>query len=129
MTELGYTTSPEQMGTRLETIASRPDFASFVAVHRGQVVGMIGACIEPSYVHDAPYGRIVALSVEEAFRGKGIGARLVRRAEAWLAGAGATRSVVNSGLHRDAAHGFYRRIGYEETGKRFARDLTPEGRE
>ena len=54
-------------------------------------------------------GRVVVLP---EYRGKGLGSRLMREAEAWLSDLGFTRAVVES---RDVAVGFYRRLGYAVT--------------
>ena len=57
----------------------------------------------------AMIGRVVVLP---EYRGKGLGSRLMREAEAWLSDLGFTRAVVES---RDVAVGFYRRLGYAVT--------------
>jgi len=60
--------------------------------------------------------------VEEGLRSQGIGAALVRAAEAWLKERGCGVIEVTSNLVRTDAHRFYERIGYERTSLRFARD-------
>ncbi len=120
---LGYPTAIDQMRARLDRIARHPDHATFVAVADGRVVGMVGAYVTPSYEHDEPTGRLTAMVVDEQVRGRGIGARLVAEAEAWVRGHGARLMMLNSHNRRAGAHAFYRRLGYAETGKRFAREL------
>ena len=57
----------------------------------------------------AMIGRVVVLP---EFRGKGLGRRVLREAELWLAELGYTRAVIES---RDVAVAFYRRLGYDVT--------------
>ena len=54
----------------------------------------------------AMIGRVVVLP---EYRGKGLGRRVMREAEEWLAELGFTRAVVES---RDVAVAFYERLGY-----------------
>ena len=57
---------------------------------------------------------LVGLVVDEALRGRGIGAALVTAAEAWARERGLARLRVRSNVTREATHSFYRRLGYEE---------------
>lgn len=57
----------------------------------------------------AMIGRVVVLP---EYRGQGLGTRVMREAEEWLAELGFDRAVVES---RDVAVGFYRRLGYGVT--------------
>jgi ribosomal protein S18 acetylase RimI-like enzyme len=68
-------------------------------------------------------GRITSLAVDRAARGQGHGRALVRAAEDALQRAGCGMVEVTSHARRTAAHEFYRRMGYEQTSLRFARDL------
>jgi GNAT superfamily N-acetyltransferase len=43
--------------------------------------------------------------------------------EGWLRDRGAARITLTSGKQRADAHRFYRNLGYEETGLRFAKKL------
>ncbi len=123
MAHLGYPTSREEMAERMTRIGAREDFATFVAEVAGEVVGMVGAAIMPSYVRSAPNGQIMALVVAPSFRGRGAGALLMAQAEAWLAGKNVARVVVTSRHHRREARAFYERLGYRETGTRFVKAL------
>ena len=67
----------------------------------GRVVGMVGAYVTPSYEHDEPTGRLTAMVVSEEARGRGIGARLVAAAEAWVRERGARVMMLNSHSRRD----------------------------
>jgi ribosomal protein S18 acetylase RimI-like enzyme len=58
-------------------------------------------------------GEIDSMFVEEAFRGRGIGSELVRRALAWLESAGATSKVVTVAHANEEALAFYQRFGFQ----------------
>jgi GNAT superfamily N-acetyltransferase len=120
---LGYATTTEQMRARLHRLAEDDSYATFVAIVDGRTVGVIGACVCPLYENDSPVGRIVALSVDPASQGRGVGADLVRQAEVWLKMQGAAAVIVNSGNDRPAAHSFYECLGYSATGVRFRKQL------
>jgi GNAT superfamily N-acetyltransferase len=124
MAELGYPTLPEQMARRMEITALRDDYAAFVAAEDGIIAGMIGLSISPSFYRDDPGGAIVALVVSSEFRGRGVAALLVERAEGWFSENGIHRVTVNPSNHRTPAHSLYRRLGYESTGTRFTKTLS-----
>jgi GNAT superfamily N-acetyltransferase len=123
ITELGYPTTSEAMRERLAMILADPGYATFVAETGGRVVGVAGGALGLYYEKDGLYARLVVLTVSSGARGLGLGARLVEAIEAWASGRGAREVVVNSGLHRVEAHGFYERRGYSRTGFRFVKQL------
>ena len=123
ITNLGYPTTAEQMAARLNRIAEQEAYATFVALGDGTLLGVIGVSHSLCYESDAPAGRILALSVDPQAQGRGVGAALVERAEAWLKARGATVVIVNSRHERQAAHRFYERQGYAATGLRFKKTL------
>jgi GNAT superfamily N-acetyltransferase len=122
-THLGYPATPEAMGERLARIAARDDYETYVAERDGRVVGFAGVMHGLSYVYDPPYARLLSLVVEPGERGKGTGAALVAAAERWASERGAGQLHLTTALHRDGAHRFYERLGYERTGARYARKL------
>ena len=123
ISNLGYPTTAAQMAARLERIAGEDAHATFVAVDDGKVLGVVGVCRCPFYESDVTVGLILALSVDPASQGRGVGAALVERAEAWVKAQGAATVVVNSGNERPAAHRFYERQGYVATGLRFKKQF------
>lgn len=124
MTALDYPSSPEQMKARMRRIGAQVNIASFVAERRGEIVGMVGVQVSPSFEHDEPAGTITALVTAESARRRGVGRLLAARAEAWARQRGASNIKANSHRRRRDAHAFYRGIGYEQTGLRFVKDLT-----
>jgi ribosomal protein S18 acetylase RimI-like enzyme len=127
MCELGYETKRTEMETRLKLILSNPAYKTFVAVTDGRVCGMIGTLAYPSYEHDDPSGRILALVTLTASRRRGIGRALIATAEKDFVQRGVTRVALDARLTREDAHKFYESLGYERNGWRFVKRL-PAGR-
>ena len=72
---------------------------------------------------DRPWCPITTLVVDEAHRGHGIGQMLVEAAEKAARDASCSRIEATSALHRDAAHGFYERLGYGRNSAHFLKPL------
>ncbi len=123
MCELGYETRRTEMQARLKLILSNPAYKTFVAVMHGRVCGMIGTITCPSYEHNDPSGRILALVTLSAARRRGIGRGLIAIAEKDFAQRGITRVALNTQLIREDAHKFYESLGYERNGWRFVKQL------
>jgi ribosomal protein S18 acetylase RimI-like enzyme len=123
MCELGYETSRTEMETRLKSILSNPTHKTFVAVVDGCVCGMIGTLTCPSYEHNDPGGRILALVTLRTARRRGIGRALIAAAEKDFAQKGISRVALNTQLTREDAHKFYESLGYERNGWRFVKQL------
>jgi ribosomal protein S18 acetylase RimI-like enzyme len=111
------------METRLKLILSNPAYRTFVAVMDGCVCGKIGTLAYPSYEHDDPSGRILALVTLSAARRRGIGRALIATAEKDFAQRGVTRVALDARLTREDAHKFYESLGYERNGWRFVKQL------
>jgi GNAT superfamily N-acetyltransferase len=127
VTALGHPTTAGEMAGRLAAILARTEYATFLAELDGTVVGMAGAMMAHFYEKNGSYARLVALVVDPAHRGSGVGERLVQAVERWGTQQGACEVVVNSAEHRSAAHRFYERAGYRVTGLRFVKALSAAG--
>ena len=123
VTQLGYQTTAAQMENRLQAMLAHPEYVLFLAETDHTVVGLVGAYLTLGLEIDGPYGRLTGLVVDEGWRGQGIGRMLLEAVEDWLKECGASLLLITSGLHRAEAHGFYRHLGYEETGLRFAKKI------
>jgi GNAT superfamily N-acetyltransferase len=122
MADLGYPSTPEQVAERMRSM-SADYYHTLVAEMDGRVVGFIGVIILPVYEYSIPVGWILALSVAEHHRRKGIGKALIAAAEDDLRSRGIEDVRLHSGLQRDDAHEFYTRLGYDKTGYRFKKRL------
>ena len=123
VTQLGYPSDTTQVLARLRRLEGNTEIRALVAEREGRVLGMIGIMVFPAFHRDGLHGYITALVVDEGARGGGAGAALLAAAETWFAERGVTRVNVTSALHRDKAHTFYERLGYEFTGRRYVKTL------
>src|SRR5438309_3269124 len=112
MTQLGYETRASEMQMRMEAILANKNYATFVAVSKGKVCGMIGTFTGYSYEHNSPSARILALVVSEKMRGCGFGCALIAAAEKDLAQKNIRRVAVNTRFGRKEAYEFYEEAGY-----------------
>ncbi len=110
--QLGYVANRQQIAMRLAGIESEHSSRVFVAENGdGLVVGWLHVASRTQLTEDA-CAEILGLVVDESARGVGIGADLVRAAEAWARAEGCTRIRVRSRDTRERAHRFYEREGY-----------------
>ena len=110
--QLGYPSTPHDIGGRFAYLRRRPEDEVLVAVGEDdQPIGWIHvsrfASLEASDV--ALSGGLV---VDDAHRAGGIGEALLDAAEGWARGHGASTMVVRSRITRERAHRFYERHGY-----------------
>lgn len=122
MADLGYPSTPEQVAERMRSM-SPEYYHTLVAEVGGKVIGFIGIIVLPVYEYSIPIGWILALSVAEDHRRKGIGKALIAAAEDDLQSRGIEDVRLHTGLQREDAHEFYTRLGYDKTGYRFKKRL------
>jgi GNAT superfamily N-acetyltransferase len=122
LAELGYPVEPAAVASRLERLRIVGDRV-MVAEIEGVVVGLAHLHVSPAIEHEQPTAKLGALIVEEPRRGQGIGSALVAAIEEEARMRKCGLLYLTTGADRAEAHGFYVRLGFEETGKRFARPL------
>ena len=113
--ELGYPSSVVQVRRRLRVLLGDRSHAVQVAVRPvgGELVGWIHVFVRVLVVVDR-HAEIGGLVVTEEQRGRGIGHLLMTEAEHWALGQGCTSIYVRSNVEREAAHEFYRNLGYDQ---------------
>ena len=125
LAELGYPATPDGVRQRLARLLPRDDTRVFVAERGARILGALGLHRMPVLTSVSDIAMIIALVVTEEARRTGVGRRLVERAEEearlWRCG----RIMVTSAERRTEAHVFYERLGYEYTGRRFAKAIGP----
>ena len=121
--QLGHPGDSDDIPRRVTAIVGDPDAAMWIAEVEGRVAGFGTALLIDAIHMNGRVAQLTSLVVDEALRGRGIGAQLVAEAERWARERGALRISLTSALHRRAAHAFYERIGYAQTGVRLAKDL------
>lgn len=127
--ELGYPVSTTAMERRIRETRELPNHVVYVAclLNPERVVGWIDVSIA-HHLQSEPYGEIGGLVVSSECRNLGIGQKLVRRGEVWVAQKeGMNRMVVRSQVTREAAHRFYLREGYThwKNSAVFSKELIP----
>lgn len=123
LAQLGYPTDEATILRRLERVrASRSD-RLFVAELDGEVVGLAGIHVSPSLEYDEDAAKVSAIVVDEAQRRRGVGRALLSAVEAEARRRGCALVFLTTAERRRDAHAFYRRLGWEETGRRFAKRI------
>jgi GNAT superfamily N-acetyltransferase len=118
---LGYPSSVERASHRLERMDRHADYALWGASTHHGLVGIAGGQLQWRLQADDPVAELIILAVLPEAAGAGVGSALLEVFERWATERGAVRLKVTSGSHRQQAHDFYRRHGYELTGLRFHR--------
>ena len=72
---------------------------------------------------DKPAAKLSAIVVDEARRGSGIGKALVEAMEAEARERGCFVLFLTTNERRVDAHAFYDHLGFERTGRRYAKEL------
>lgn len=110
-TALGYDYPEDQTLERLKIILKRPSDKVFAAEYNGELAGYVhGADYECTYCGSLK--NIMAIAVDEKYRGLGIGRKLLEAAEGWAISCGCAGVRLVSGFERTDAHKFYLHCGY-----------------
>ena len=75
-------------------------------------------------LHDAPFGLLEDVYVDESQRGNGIGTALVKEAVSAARGAGCYKLLATSRTSRPKVHELYERLGFEKHGVEFRMNFT-----
>jgi GNAT superfamily N-acetyltransferase len=121
--QLGYPCSIEEVARRVERIGESEADRLVVAELKGEIVGLASLHTSLSIEYDQPAAKLSAIVVDERHRRRGIGEALVAEMEAEAYRRGCCLIFLTTAERRTDAHAFYRRIGFEETGRRFAKWL------
>jgi GNAT superfamily N-acetyltransferase len=117
--------APERMEAVLRTFTDHArrvadgSLASTVAELDGQAVGVCSLEGQRPFWTDEIHAWLAEFLVTEAARGRGIGRALLADALLRATERGAAQLSLESGSMRTAAHGLYRSMGFEETGRTF----------
>lgn len=123
--QLGYTTSEEEMAQRMLLISTHPDYKTILAVNNEIVVGYIGLNQGYFWEKQGSFIRIQALVVEKEFRQLNIGSLLVNQAEIWAKETNAGFVLLNCGNRpeREQAHQFYLKLGFQPKSTGYYKEL------
>lgn len=103
-----------------------PHRAALVADHGGSVVGMVTGQILVSTAEGGLTALVEDLVVAPAFRGRGVGSRLLAGINGWARAAGAVRLQLLADRDNGPALDFYGRAGWRETNLFCLRNREPE---
>jgi GNAT superfamily N-acetyltransferase len=123
LTELGYPASAEDVARRLDALAGEDATGVWLAELDGRVAGLVAIHASRLVTRDAPLCRIAAMVVGKAARGRGVGRALMEKVEQEASRWGCDRIEVTSAERRADAHAFYRSLGFEDTSRRFIKEL------
>lgn len=108
---LGYDYPEEKTKEKLQIILNQPTDKIFVAELDSRIIGYVHlSAYECTYKESLK--NLLTLVVDENFRNKGIGRRLMQKAEDWAKETGAKGIRLVSGFNRTEAHQFYQNCGY-----------------
>lgn len=111
--QLGYPSSANEIRKRLIELVNDKDNCTFAAVIDGKVVGWIHAYYAIR-IESAPFVEIGGLVIDENYRGRHIGEKLVTVVTNWARMKGVKTLRIRSNTQRLQAHQFYRHIGFKE---------------
>lgn len=121
--ELGYPSSTEQAAERLERIDADPSTWVVVADMDGDLAGLAALHVQNLVERDEPGCEVAGLVVAQRFRRRGVGEALMQALEDEARRRGGRFMVLNTAHRRADAHAFYEALGYEHTGRRYAKEL------
>ena len=110
--QLGYPSTAEEIRRRMEPLSGDSGHAVFVADLPDRPVAGWVHVFRLATVESDPRAEVGGLVVDEACRGKGVGRRLMERAEAWARNSGCPTVSLRSNVIRAEAHRFYLGLGY-----------------
>ena len=125
--QLGYPSTPAQIAARLEDVLALPEHTVWVAESGdGALAGFADIFMMRTVESDVRV-EIAGLVVDQAYRGKGVGRRLMEQAEQWAREKGCPAVTLRSNVIREDAHRFYETLGYQviKTQKSFRKMLSP----
>jgi GNAT superfamily N-acetyltransferase len=122
--ELGYPSTADQAFERIARIAHDPSTLLFVAELDGEVAGLAGLHLQNLVERDDIGCSLTAMVVGERFRRRGVGAQLTEAIEAEARARGCETLALHTAHRRADAHAFYEALGYEHSGRRYAKTLS-----
>lgn len=111
--QLGYRLSVLQTEEQIQTIISRKDHTTRVAISEGNIIGWIHA-FQSHFIESLPFVEIGGIVVDGDYRGKGIGKKLIRQVIDWTIEQNILRLRVRTQIKRLDAQQFYRSMKFEE---------------
>lgn len=93
------------------------------AEYNQRLIGFCAMAIVNNFWQEGYIGYIYAMIIDEAYRGKGIGTKLLQEAFETAKARGCKKLELDSGFQRVEAHNFYENNGYLKRAFLFSRDV------
>lgn len=113
----------EDVARRLERFLASDSDTLVLAEIDGAVVGLASLHESLALEYDEPAAKLSAIVVDEEYRGRGVGRSLVQAMEAEARSRECGLIFLTTNERRADAHAFYEAVGFEYTGRRFAKRL------
>ena len=121
--ELGYSEQKhEDIYKRLEVIKKSDNYQTLVCCTEQHIIGFIGLCRFVTYEKE-DYISILSLVVSEQYQQKGVGKLLLSAAKKYAIDNGVTQIKASCAFHREYAHYFYEKNGFDRTSLTFIAQL------
>jgi GNAT superfamily N-acetyltransferase len=108
--ELGYQPTLEEIKNRIERFSSRDEQEIFVAEYNEVVGWMHISLVEP--LESKPFAELRGIVVNEDYRCKRIGTKLIEKAESWAKSKGCNRIRIRVNIKRIETREYYKKIGF-----------------
>lgn len=109
--QLGYNASPADTEAYIAELTQNPFDGVYVAIVDGFVAGWMHV-FRTLRLESGVFAEIGGLVVDEQFRGRGIGEKLVAQAREWCREQNISNLRVRSNVKRTDAHRFYIKAGF-----------------
>ncbi len=90
----------------------------------GQELGRAFLYVLNNDLHDEPFGFMEDVYVSEEARGQGVGSQLVEKVIETAKQRGCYKLVATSRYEREKVHAFYQKLGFENYGYEFRKELS-----
>ncbi|MBA2648075.1 MAG: GNAT family N-acetyltransferase [Legionella sp.] len=118
MEQLGYSQSLEVLRAQFDIFTKQENYGIFLADITGMIVGWVAWSKSHLFISPTIRLHIEGLVVDKAFRGHGIGKKLMNQVEDLAQQISPCIIDLTSGLRRakDGSHDFYKSLGYHNEG-------------
>jgi GNAT superfamily N-acetyltransferase len=116
--------SIDEANDMLNKFKQYPNYAIYVATFENEVVGTFALLIMDNLAHKGtPSGVVEDVVVDENFRSRGIGKKMMEFAIEKCRNQGCYKLMLSSNIKRDMAHRFYENLGFKKHGYSFLIEL------
>lgn len=113
--QLGYGSTASEVASRIAPTRDSGEYGVFVAESAdGKIAGWVATFVYRSVEAEARV-EVSGLVVDQLVRSRGVGRRLLERAEEWAREKGYRTIGLRTNVVRGRAHAFYERQGYQHT--------------